>query len=228
MEVLLNLISDCLKSGEVTSSDRKEIKAYLKKHKFSHHQLNVTRSKVFDLLQDTAKTAELTRTITWIEEINKCLLPKENNNSNTNNRSYFSPGDDCENAIIHQLNLVKDSVKICVFTISENEITDAIINCHKRGKSVQVITDNDKINDLGNDIRRIAKEGITVKVDATRNHMHHKFCIFDNKTLLTGSYNWTKSAAHYNQENVLLTEDDNSVKSYLQEFDRLWKKFSKF
>ena len=228
MKELLGIISNCWERRELTSTDRKEIKHHLKSNFFSHHQLNVARSKVFDLLQNDSESAKTIETISWIEEITKCLLPKEDKSSDANNRCYFSPGDDCENAIIHQINSTQNILKICVFTISENEITDAILNCFKRGKQVRIITDNDKLNDLGSDVRRLANAGIPVKVDGTRNHMHHKFCVIDNKTLLTGSYNWTKSAAHYNQENILLTEDENSVKSYLKEFDKLWEKFSDF
>jgi|TARA_B110000261_G_scaffold61435_1_gene72249 phosphatidylserine/phosphatidylglycerophosphate/cardiolipin synthase-like enzyme len=46
--------------------------------------------------------------------------------------------------------------------------------------------------------------------------------------LLTGSYNWTKSAADRNQENILVTEDPKMVKSYLSEFEKLWDLFKDF
>jgi len=44
--------------------------------------------------------------------------------------------------------------------------------------------------------------------------MHHKFCIIDNKKVITGSYNWTVKARRYNKENVLLIEDQNVVNQY--------------
>jgi phosphatidylserine/phosphatidylglycerophosphate/cardiolipin synthase-like enzyme len=54
--------------------------------------------------------------------------------------------------------------------------------------------------------------------------MHHKFMVVDNRSLVTGSYNWTRSAAKYNHENVLLTRDPGAVRSFLKEFDLLWQK----
>jgi phosphatidylserine/phosphatidylglycerophosphate/cardiolipin synthase-like enzyme len=56
--------------------------------------------------------------------------------------------------------------------------------------------------------------------------MHHKFAVIDGKTLLTGSYNWTRSAADFNEENVVVTDDPRLVSSFAAEFEKLWKKFS--
>ena len=52
--------------------------------------------------------------------------------------------------------------------------------------------------------------------------MHHKFFIVDKKLVLTGSYNWTRSAALYNQENVISTDDEFVVEKFLNEFEKLW------
>lgn len=165
--------------------------------------------------------------MTWLEEINKCLLPKKDKNE-AEKRCYFSPGDDCENAIVSCIRNAKYSVKICVFTISENVITNEIIAAKKRGVVVTIITDNDKLNYIGSDIRWLADEGIRIRIDESSGHMHHKFCIVDKEILLTGSYNWTKSAAHRNQENLIITEDSKMVKAYINEYEHLWDVFVDF
>jgi phosphatidylserine/phosphatidylglycerophosphate/cardiolipin synthase-like enzyme len=41
--------------------------------------------------------------------------------------------------------------------------------------------------------------------------------------LLTGSYNWTRSAARYNHENLVVTDQENLVQDFCREFDRLWQ-----
>ena len=109
-----------------------------------------------------------------------------------------------------------------MFTISDDRITEALIRAHEVGVNVKVLTDNEKLFDKGSDIRRIAAAGLPVRVDMTQNHMHHKFAIIDNEAILTGSYNWTRSAANYNHENVLIAHDRDTVLAYCQEFDRLW------
>mgnify|MGYP001364631795 FL=1 len=193
----------------------------------SNHKLNVLRSQFFELAQNDSSDVDTIKLVTWLEEINKCLLPPKDKNE-VENRCYFSPGDDCENAIVSCIKNAKHSVKICVFTISENLITNEIIAAKERGVSVTIITDNDKLNDKGSDIRWLADEGIRIRIDESSGHMHHKFCIVDKETLLTGSYNWTKSAADRNQENLLVTEDSKMVRAYLNEYEKIWGYFVDF
>ena len=51
--------------------------------------------------------------------------------------------------------------------------------------------------------------------------------IADQHTLITGSYNWTLSAARYNHENILLTREVNVIKSFASEFEKLWNEMKK-
>jgi phosphatidylserine/phosphatidylglycerophosphate/cardiolipin synthase-like enzyme len=91
-----------------------------------------------------------------------------------------------------------------------------------------VITDDDKTNDKGSDIYKMHQAGVPIRTDETPNHMHHKFAIVDDSILITGSYNWTRSAERYNHENVLITYDQGSIKAYDQEFDKLWEEFIEY
>jgi mitochondrial cardiolipin hydrolase len=96
---------------------------------------------------------------------------------------------------------------------------------HRRGVNLRVITDNDKLFDEGSDIERLSSAGIPVRVDNTEYHMHHKFAIFDGTLLLNGSYNWTRSAALYNEENYILTGDQRLIRFFAELFNTLWEKF---
>ena len=118
------------------------------------------------------------------------------------------------------------SVDICVFTITDNRIAEAIEKAHRRRVQIRVISDDDKAMDAGSDIERLDRSGISVRVDKSEHHMHHKFAIFDKRQLLSGSYNWTRSAALYNDENFLITSDPELLKAYTRMFDKLWRNFS--
>ena len=52
--------------------------------------------------------------------------------------------------------------------------------------------------------------------------MHNKFAIFDDKTVFTGSFNWTVSANARNQENVIVMEDADVCKIYETYFEKLF------
>ena len=116
---------------------------------------------------------------------------------------------------------------ISVFTISDDRLSDAILAAHNRGIKVRLITDNDKAQDQGSDIFRLIDEGIPVRMDNTENHMHHKFALVDKSILANGSFNWTRSATDYNQENILVTNEPKLVNAYLAEFESLWNEFNR-
>jgi phosphatidylserine/phosphatidylglycerophosphate/cardiolipin synthase-like enzyme len=52
--------------------------------------------------------------------------------------------------------------------------------------------------------------------------MHHKFAIIDNRILLTGSYNWTFSANHRNDENLMVIDDPEIIEIFQNQFINLW------
>ena len=134
----------------------------------------------------------------------------------------FSPGTDCLNAIVENIRNAKKSLKICVFTISDNRIVSAIESLKYKDVEIRIITDNDKRFDKGSDIIYLNEKGYNIKVDLSDAHMHHKFAVIDDKITITGSYNWTRSAQKYNQENILITDNKDITQAYLTEFEKLW------
>ncbi len=204
----------------LSKSERKSLKALISQHAFDEHQLNFLRSKIYDLANEKVNAGNFNFILEWVKAANSALLIPE---PKVASDVYFSPGDACRTAIINQINLAVNQLNICVFTISDDLITNAILTSHKRGTQIRIITDNDKSFDEGSDIEQIARAGISVKMDNTPNHMHHKFMVSDEKAIITGSYNWTRSAAKFNYENILLSKEAGLIKSYLKEFNHLWK-----
>ena len=138
------------------------------------------------------------------------------------NQVFFSPGENCVNHIIDLINEAYNQLDICVFTISDDRISRAIVDAMKKGVAVRIISDNFKVKDTGSDILDLSRVGIPVKLDTSTNHMHHKFMIIDKKIVVTGSYNWTRSAALFNQENIISTDDELVISKFSNEFEKLW------
>lgn len=141
---------------------------------------------------------------------------------------FFSPGDECVAAIRRFIGQTAHHLDVCVFTVADDRLTQALLAAHRRGVQVRLLTDNDKLLDRGSDVRELHQAGVPVRVDETAYHMHHKFAVADHRAVLTGSYNWTRSAAQYNLENLLITNDPAVVQPYDQEFDRLWEQLVVF
>ena len=135
---------------------------------------------------------------------------------------FFSPGLDILDAIREHLELCTTSLDICVYTISDDRLVEAIIQCHRAGITVRILSDNDKQYDKGSDIQSLSLAGVDVRVDTSPAHMHHKFMVVDSDIVLTGSYNWTRSAAMRNSENLVSIQDSKVANQFQQEFEHLW------
>ena len=47
--------------------------------------------------------------------------------------------------------------------------------------------------------------------------------MIDNKTVITGGLNWSPSAAHTNDETLLIIESPQLAQHFTREMDRLWR-----
>lgn len=194
----------------------------LQEEQLSEKDMGILRSKVFNIAMDELDDTDADRVLEWLRQAVKLLLP--DGAPAFRYDVYFSPADDCRGAIIECFQQARSSADVCVFTISDNRISRAMEAARRRGVKVRVISDNDKTMDRGSDILVMASRGMSIKVDETPNHMHHKFAIFDNELLLSGSYNWTRSAANHNEENILITNQPEIVAPFRKEFRKLWDK----
>ncbi|MEM8594309.1 MAG: phospholipase D-like domain-containing protein [Pseudomonadota bacterium] len=140
---------------------------------------------------------------------------------------YVSPGNDCRDALNELMDNAQYSLDICVFTISDNRLSQSIIDAHQRGVAVRIVTDNLKAEDRGSDVYQLAKEGVPLVIDNSPNHMHHKFMIVDGQRLANGSFNWTRSASERNQENVVVHDDPQLISEFDRMFNALWTAFKK-
>ncbi len=226
MDQIIEQLKKSLDDDFVSKPERKTLDAALRNQPLDIIQLNLLRTKVFELASEKVNDKNYRFVVDWIRDVSNTLASHPSTADKS--YSYFSPGETCRNAIIQQLDEAKKQLKICVFTISDDAITESILRAHKRGVGIMIITDNDKSLDVGSDIEQISRAGVTVKMDRTTDHMHHKFMIADERALLTGSYNWTRSAARVNHENIIVTKEEGMVNSFLTEFDKLWGEMSAY
>jgi len=58
---------------------------------------------------------------------------------------------------------------------------------------------------------------------ALLDHQPDKFAVIDNRTVITGSFNWSPSAAHQNDEVLLVIESPQLAAHFTREMDQLWQ-----
>lgn len=222
MQTLLAALRDTLADEHVSRSERRALKQLIRDAAPDKHQRAWLRRQIFDLAQEALKDHRDAAVLGWLEDANKLLTDPAP--VSANHKVYFSPGETCLAAILSHIRSATQSLYICVFTITDNRIASALIDAHRFGVEVRILTDNDKSYDAGSDIDRLAEAGIAVRMDRTHHHMHHKFAVVDARIALTGSYNWTRSAADHNYENLLITDAPEIVDAYHEAFKELWKK----
>lgn len=224
---IIDLLQQSLLDNRLDTDEKHEIRQLLLT--LSDDQKRYLRNQAFDIArvklnQEGVSHLEIMRLVTWLEKVVK-LVDSSQSQSLVKSRAYFSPSDHCRNAIVDLLGRARQRVDICVFTISDNHITDAIISAYERGVPVRVISDNDKANDRGSDVYALQQHGVSVCMDTSPNHMHHKFALVD-QSLINGSFNWTRSATVYNQENIVVTNHHDLLPAFEATFNELWNVFS--
>ncbi|PAY20004.1 endonuclease [Rhodopirellula sp. SM50] len=208
----------------LTRGEKQALAKVVEKVGGDERQLAFARNFAFKLVREQLGGPNDAELIDWLENVLKVLVPKDApDNSKIRSEAFFSPNDECVARINRLFQSSRKSVDVCVFTITDDRIKDAILAAHRRRVAIRIISDNDKSTDLGSDIDQLARLGVPVRVDRTDYHMHHKFAIFDRRQLLTGSYNWTRSAAKYNEENFIVTGDAALLGSFRKAFDKLWQ-----
>jgi phosphatidylserine/phosphatidylglycerophosphate/cardiolipin synthase-like enzyme len=127
--------------------------------------------------------------------------------------------------VIPKIDEAKTSIKIVVFDWRwyPNDMgnpcqlfNQSIVRATGRGVRVSVITNN-------NDILATLKEiGCDAKKLITKNLVHAKLMIIDDRLVIIGSHNYTQSAFTMNYEISAMYEDFESAKSFSAFFNNLY------
>ena len=222
---LENWLVASLEDFKLSQSEALELRAILPR--LINDDIAFARNKAFELAREWVRSGGDTAvaTLLWLEKLSKVIDNFRQSETSSLAEAHFSPGEDCRRQLLDLLVGARHSLDISVFTISDDRLADAILLAHKRGVITRLITDDNKARDQGSDIFYLIDQGVPVRMDSSENHMHHKFAIIDRKTLVNGSFNWTRSATEYNQENILVTDETKLVSAYLAEFEQLWLQF---
>ncbi len=221
-ELLIDILTRTIVDGRMSRGERKLLTSIARDQ--DDHGLDLMRHHVFEFARKQSETMETAPLLTWVESAVKAIDLGDEEDVVERSDAFFSPGSACRNKITSLLQNCRETMEVCVFTITDNQIADALIAADQRGVKIRVLTDDLKSQDAGSDVSRLKRMEIATRMDKTDNHMHHKFAIFDKTILLTGSYNWTRSAFEYNQENIVVTRDQRLRRAFSKEFERLWEK----
>lgn len=136
---------------------------------------------------------------------------------------YFMPYD-AKNAIktlTDEIKNAKNNVKIAIYSFTNREISKAIRDSARRGVKYQIIFDYkgnivNNYSQIGylaklNNVSVCTLQGKASKNDKYNGIMHNKLAIIDDKVIILGSANWTKSAFELNYESMVISENKDYI-----------------
>jgi phosphatidylserine/phosphatidylglycerophosphate/cardiolipin synthase-like enzyme len=121
---------------------------------------------------------------------------------------YFSPHGGCTEAVVRAVHEARKQILVEAYSFTSEPIAVALIDAEKRGVDVEVILDKSQEQARGTEADLIAENGIPTYIDSAYRIAHDKVMIIDGSRVITGSFNFTKSAEDYNAENLLVISND--------------------
>lgn len=229
MQEIINLLESTFEDAHFSQEEKYQFQTSLEQSSAEAEDFNYVRNQAFEMARQSIikDPQQSLAAIKWLERVVKVIdQVKQPSGFKLIHDALFSPGEECKNRIISLIQGTRKHMEICVFTISDDGIRDAILKAHQSGIQVRIITDDDKTEDRGSDVDYLAERGVPTRMDDAESHMHHKFAIFDGEYLLNGSFNWTRSATKYNNENITVTNQPEMVEQFSHYFEKLWKAFA--
>ncbi|RLD65070.1 MAG: hypothetical protein DRI95_09520 [Bacteroidetes bacterium] len=130
------------------------------------------------------------------------------------------------NPIKRTIELIQNSqkqIQAVVYKFEVESVLDALIKAYERGVKIQIIVDAKEAKKTKSLVKQAKGKGVKIR-KWKHSKMHAKFTIIDEKIVITGSFNWTKTAKKENLELIVLHEDQDTADSFVELFKDIWKK----
>jgi competence ComEA-like helix-hairpin-helix protein len=155
------------------------------------------------------------------------------------------PWTDSTNGIISKTLLDGvEKVDMALFVFTEQNIANYLESDRQKGVQIRVLVDRDfayrpysDALDLmgiaipqncryepGNQPWQNPIQTVGVPILPSGDLLHHKFAVIDEKTVITGSHNWSAAGNYNNDETLLIIQNATVAAHYQREFDRLYAK----
>lgn len=124
------------------------------------------------------------------------------------------------------IDLSTATLDIAAFELNSDALRDAIAAAHDRGVRVRMVTDDDHgLHDKRDThLRDLQARGVAIRDDSRSGLMHNKFAIIDQRTVWTGSWNYTVNGSYRNNNNAFALVSAAAAAAYQAEFDEMFER----
>ena len=162
--------------------------------------------------------------LTVIAVLTACSIPYTKPVSEPHNNAvkvFFTPGTDCENAIVERIKQ-SNKMDIAIYSITSPAITNAIITAYNNGATIRIVTDKIQAKGKKSLVPQLRSVGIPVRTNKKTKIEHNKFIVFDDAYVESGSFNYTNNASSHNSENCIFFDQPEGLE-YSKRLEYLWK-----
>jgi phosphatidylserine/phosphatidylglycerophosphate/cardiolipin synthase-like enzyme len=126
----------------------------------------------------------------------------------------FAPEEDCAAFAVDAIDRAETQILVNAYGLTTSSRTvEALIQAKRRGVDVRIIADRTTPCERKSGVGPLAEAGVPIWIDRGVRIAHAKSMVIDGKVTLTGSMNWTGSAAH-NSENLNLVASATIAAAY--------------
>ncbi len=137
----------------------------------------------------------------------------------------FRPGPaSCADLIVSKLDAAGLKIRMQAYYLTSPLILHALAAAKRRGLDVEVILDKSQDRRTSTRSRYsgatyLANAGVPVWIDDLPAIAHNKIVIIDDRAVITGSFNFTKSADERNAENVVMLDSPEVAGWFAQNWE---------
>ncbi|EDS6807269.1 phospholipase D family protein [Salmonella enterica subsp. enterica serovar Legon] len=137
----------------------------------------------------------------------------------------FSPEGSAQTLVLDTINSAQSSIRMMAYSFTDPDIMKALANASKRGVDIRIVIDENGNTSAASReaIKTMRLFNIPLRIDGDFAIQHDKVIIVDETTVQTGSYNYSRSAAKKNSENVIVLSNVPDIASqYLEHWQDRW------
>lgn len=124
---------------------------------------------------------------------------------------FFSPKGGATAAIIEAIGGAQNTILVAAYSFTSSDIAQALLAAKKRGLKIKIILDKSQMSQKYSAATFFSNQGFDLRIDVKHAIYHNKFMIIDEKTIITGSFNFTKAAEFKNAENLLIIKNNQNL-----------------
>jgi len=137
--------------------------------------------------------------------------------------TYFSPDDGVASKIFDLLTQAEESIYFLAFSFTADELGEVIRDQANNDLVIAGVMEEEQVrSNIGTEYDMFKQADLDVYLDGNEGQMHHKTMIVDEKIVITGSYNFSRSAETRNDENVVIIYNEVIADFFMLEFQRIY------